>query len=57
MKYMSATTAKPIPDPALVPIPIKDLATRIPAHVLAAPDAAWPMMPKIDTNTKMGRRP
>lgn len=57
MKYMSATTAKPIPDPALVPIPINDLATRIPAHVLAAPDAAWPMMPKIDTNTKMGRRP
>jgi hypothetical protein len=57
MKYMSATTAKPIPDPALVPIPMIALAARIPPHVGAAPDAAWQTMPKMDTNTKMGRRP
>jgi hypothetical protein len=57
MKYMSATTAKPMPEPALVPIPIIALAAKIPAHVGAAAEATCPAMPRIDTKMKIGRRP
>lgn len=57
MKYKSATTAYPIPEPALVPMPMNALATRMPPQDCAAPEAAWATMPRIDTKTNIGRRP
>jgi hypothetical protein len=57
MKYISATTAAPIPMPADVPMLTKARAARMPPQVGAAPDAAWAAIPMTETNTKMGRRP
>lgn len=54
---LSATTAAPMPIPALVPMPTKALAVIIPAQVGAAPLAQWATIPIALTKMKIGLLP
>lgn len=54
---MSATTAAPIPIPALVPIPTKALAVNIPPQVDATAAAHWLTIPRTETKMNIGRLP